>query len=511
MRQFTIAERLIAVSLLPVSALLAFPTVADVLTAPLGESTAGYARLALALLAAVFVGAVLLAAARGIASPVKEATDALDAIAYSELAATPDARPAGRSELACLTATTERLANVLGERQRRELVHNDLDRTWQATRRLNLSNLANDVESATEGGIQPIVAGAFTVQAKADDMLAAIESVRAAFGETITAAGDSQKLNQAAGQLSGQLMQAIAEISEQVARGSGLAYEAVSRSNASRATIDALSKAAEQIGDIVSEIDRIAAQTNLLALNATIEAARAGDAGRGFSVVASEVKALAMQTGRSTERIGAKVGEIQSTTREVVASLTGVAQAIDQLSGVTQSVSAAVEQQRAATESFAAGTRDTGAAVTDVAGRMRSIAEMVERSRAAAQDVSRVAAEMKTTSVSLCLDIPEIVRKAVKADLREFPRYAVQFAASMDSKGETAAVTVLDISEGGALVRGTEDLQAGDAVALTLPGTKAIAGTVVRNNGGMLGVCFTPSRLRPEELRDLVTAESRVA
>ena len=66
-------------------------------------------------------------------------------------------------------------------------------------------------------------------------------------------------------------------------------------------------------------------------------------------------------------------------------------------------------------------------------------------------------------------------------------------------------------NEGGARIGGVDYVQAGDDVALTLPGIKAIAGTVVRNNGGVLGVCFIPSRLRPDELRDLVTAESCAA
>ena len=160
-------------------------------------------------------------------------------------------------------------------------------------------------------------------------------------------------MNQAAGQLSDQVIRAMAEISEQVRRGSGLGREAVVRANASRATIDALARAANQIGDIVSVINNIASQTNLLALNATIEAARAGEAGRGFSVVASEVKTLATQTGKSTGQIGAKVAEIQATTHEVVAALSSVAEAIDQLSDVTTvSVSAAIEQQRDADRKF---------------------------------------------------------------------------------------------------------------------------------------------------------------
>ena len=255
-----------------------------------------------------------------IARALTEITDTIDAIAHAELQSAP-ALPPSRGEVARLTAATDRLAEVLGERQRREMVHNDLDRTWQASRRVNLSNLAQQVETATEAGIQPIADGSAVLQLKAEDMLVALETVRAAFDETARAAEGSHAMNQAAGELSGQVIQAIVEIAEQVRHGSGVGRDAVARANAARTTIDALTKAADQIGDIVGVINQISAQTNLLALNATIEAARAGEAGRGFSVVASEVKTLATQTGKSTGQIGAKVAEIQSTTREVVASL----------------------------------------------------------------------------------------------------------------------------------------------------------------------------------------------
>lgn len=510
MRQLTIAERLTAAVLLPLAAALSGPFLTATLMPSLDRANVAYAEIFIGFVAIGIAGAVVLVIARGIVRPLAQVADTIDALAYAELdSSTP--LPSGRDEIARLLMATDRLAEVIGERQRRELLHNDLDRTWQAARRSNLSNLARQVESATEVGIQPIIDGASTLHLKAKDMLVAFETVRAAFDETVRAAEGSHAMNLAAGQLSGQVIKAITEISEKVRLGSGLGREAVARANASRATIDALAKAANQIGDIVTVINNIASQTNLLALNATIEAARAGEAGRSFSVVASEVKTLATQTGKSTGQIGAKVAEIQATTREVVAALSNVAEAIDELSDVTVSVSEAIEQQRDATESFAASARETSAATSDVVGRMAGIADMVHRSRATAQDVSTVAETMQATSQILCREIPDIVRKAVNADLREFPRYDVKLTARLDRAEQAVEVTVLDVSEGGVRIDAAENVAVGDQVALTFPGMKAITAEVVRETGDGFGLCFTPARLRLEELRDLVTSRERAA
>ncbi len=509
MRQFTIAERLVAAALLPLAAVLAVPYLIAALLPLIGGGMARYAELAIWLAATALTGAAMLAIVRSLARPLVAAIDTMDAIACAELHCAPPL-PVSRGELARLIAVTDRLAEVLGERQRRELVHSDLDRTWQASRRAKLSSLAGEVEAATEMGIQPIVDGTETLRHKSDDVMAALEAVRAAFDETARAAEGSRAMNEAAGQWSDQVIRAVAEISDQMQRGSRLGREAVARANVSRATIDALAKAADQIGDIVTVINQIAAQTNLLALNATIEAARAGEAGRGFSVVASEVKTLATQTGKSTEQIGAKVAEIQSTTREVVASLASVADAIDQLSDVTESVSAAVEQQRAATQSFAASAHDSSTAVSDVAGRMTGIADMVNHSRATAQEVAAVAATIQSTSQDLCREIPDIVRKAVKADLREFPRYDMNLRARLEFDGHVVEVAVHDVSRGGVRIDAVERLKVGDQIALTFPGMKTIAGEIVRG-GHHFGVRFAPALLQAEELRDLVTAPAQAA
>jgi methyl-accepting chemotaxis protein len=112
-----------------------------------------------------------------------------------------------------------------------------------------------------------------------------------------------------------------------------------------------LVEAAQRIGGVLDLISEIASQTNLLALNATIEAARAGEMGKGFSVVASEVKALANQTARATEDIRRHVMGMQDSTGSVAEAVRGISGTVQQIDSVASTVAAAMaEQQQAAAE-----------------------------------------------------------------------------------------------------------------------------------------------------------------
>jgi methyl-accepting chemotaxis protein len=293
-----------------------------------------------------------------------------------------------------------------------------------------------------------------------------------------------------------------------VQEGSEIGRTAVERAANSRQTIGALAKAAKDIGDIVGVITAIAEQTNLLALNATIEAARAGEAGRGFAVVATEVKTLATQTGKATGEIGAKIAEIQSTTSHAVTSIGAIAEAIDQLSLVTNSVAAAMEQQRAATQGLVTNVRGTTTAVSDVATRMTGIADMVTRSSTNAAEVARIAADMEQASESVRVEIPEIVRAALRADLREHPRFDVDFTALVELHGSKTTVRVFDLSRGGARIASVPHLAMGADVSVTLPGLRPLKGKIAWIADGCFGARFEPVELEAGELLKLTGLEA---
>ena len=117
--------------------------------------------------------------------------------------------------------------------------------------------------------------------------------------------------------------------------------------------MDSLGEAAHGIGKVVETIIEISEQVNLLALNATIEAARDGDAGKGFNVVANEIKELAKQTSETTLDIKFKIKDIQDSTGSTIMGINEISGVIDNVNQIVGTIATSVEEQSAVSRKIA--------------------------------------------------------------------------------------------------------------------------------------------------------------
>ncbi|MGD9578245.1 MAG: methyl-accepting chemotaxis protein [Syntrophorhabdus sp.] len=177
---------------------------------------------------------------------------------------------------------------------------------------------------------------------------------------------------------------------------------------ASAKLIKSLGDRSNQIGQIIGVINDIADQTNLLALNAAIEAARAGEAGRGFAVVADEVKKLAVRTSNSTSEISSMITSIQKEVHEVVASMETITREVTtgvelstQAGDVLRSIVGSVDQLHVMVQQIASASEEMASTSEQISKDIESIASVSKETSGNSEGITRASLELAELSVNL--------------------------------------------------------------------------------------------------------------
>jgi methyl-accepting chemotaxis protein len=270
-----------------------------------------------------------------------------------------------------------------------------------AARRAELIRFADDFEVAVGAIVSNVSTSAVQLEQAAGTLTRTAETTQSLSSKVAGASEEASSNMQSVATATEELSTSVDEIGRQVRDSNRIAEAAVLQAQQTDGRIGKLSRAAQEIGDVVKLITAIAEQTNLLALNATIEAARAGEAGRGFAVVAAEVKSLASQTAKATDEISSHIAGMQGATQESVAAIKEIGGTIAQISNIASSIASAVEQQGAATQEIARSVQNVAQGTHEAAANIMQVNRNATETGSASEEVLDSAKTLATESARL--------------------------------------------------------------------------------------------------------------
>lgn len=271
----------------------------------------------------------------------------------------------------------------------------------EALRRSTLDSLAANLEATVGKALRQVGTSASSMLEAAQGMAANADRTTARTGEaTDQAELASQRVGSVA-HAAERIDASIRELTRQTDLAAQTARQAAKHVRSTRTDVDGLAVAADKVGAVLAFIEDIAVRTNLLALNATIEAARAGAAGRGFSVVAGEVKNLAEQTQQATQDIAATLQEIRAAAAAVAEAVGEIEGTMGTIETTSDAIARVVTGQGAIASGIALDAQavaGSAATVTEnvasAGGEARATGEAAVRVVAAARLVSEQAVEL---------------------------------------------------------------------------------------------------------------------
>jgi methyl-accepting chemotaxis protein len=288
----------------------------------------------------------------------------------------------------------------------------DLTHVANVPSRDELGRMAQALDRAnarTRDVVQAFTATAQTLASSAEELTATSREIGNAADQ---AAGEAGLVSSSAEEVSTsvqtvaasseQMSTSISEIARNATEAAQVAAQAVDSAQTASDTMTELGRSSEEVGNVIKVITSIAEQTNLLALNATIEAARAGEAGKGFAVVASEVKDLAQETAKATDEIGQRIETIQNDITNAVGAIAAISEVITRIDQFQTTIAAAVEQQTATTQEIGRNIAEAATGATEIARSVQGVAsaaqtttEGVSQSQIATADVARMSTELQ--------------------------------------------------------------------------------------------------------------------